>query len=217
MITSNARELSPPSQCMGDEISILDGINSPETNLCIWQRSPSADISLELKNLTRPSWPDRRRATSRKSFSTDIRKHLSAHGTEPSELEQFVLDLERIAERFFSISEGLDTKFRLYSTKKDDCRRFHVDHRHLRLICTYQGAGTEWLTNEQVDRDAYDAGLPNSSIIRFGEPSRFKRFWVGILKDDGYPGNAGLGLMHRSPPASDSDGTRIVFCLDACP
>jgi hypothetical protein len=70
------------------------------------------------------------------------------------------------------------------------------------------------LTNEQVDRLAQGTGAPNEEIIRFGEPSRFEPFWVGILKGDAYPGNAGYGLVHRSPPITGSGLTRVLFCLD---
>ncbi len=51
-------------------------------------------------------------------------------------------------------------------------------------------------------------------IIRFGEPSEIAPFWVGILKGSKYPGSAGQGLVHRSPPIAESGQTRVVFCLD---
>jgi hypothetical protein len=57
-------------------------------------------------------------------------------------------------------------------------------------------------------------GAPNEHIIRFGEPSRFEPFWVGILKGDAFPGNAGRGLVHRSPQIAGSGRTRVLFCLD---
>jgi hypothetical protein len=41
-------------------------------------------------------------------------------------------------------------------------------------------------------------------LPRFGEPSRFEPFGVGILKGDAYPGNAGRGLVHRSPAIAGS-------------
>jgi hypothetical protein len=100
------------------------------------------------------------------------------------------------------------------TTDDDDCRRYHVDRTHLRLLCTYRGPGTEWLTNDQVERLAQASGAPNEEIIRFGEPSQFEPFWVGILKGDAFPGNARHGLVHRSPPIKGSGQTRVLFCLD---
>jgi len=78
----------------------------------------------------------------------------------------------------------------------------------------YRGPGTEWLTDVQVDRVAQASGAPNECIIRFGEPSQFDSFWVGVMKGNAYPGNAGRGLVHRSPPIAGSGQTRVLFCLD---
>ena len=103
---------------------------------------------------------------------------------------------------------------RLKTTESDDCRRFHVDRTRLRLLCTYQGPGTEWLTDAQVDRAAQRSGAPNEDIVRFGHPSCFRPFWVGVMKGDAYSNNAGRGLVHRSPPIAGSGQARVLFCLD---
>jgi hypothetical protein len=34
------------------------------------------------------------------------------------------------------------------------------------------------------------------------------------MKGDTYPGNAGRGLVHRSPSIEGSGQTRVLFCLD---
>lgn len=128
-----------------------------------------------------------------------------------------------VAKQFFSLSGNSQVKFRLLTTDDDDCRRFHVDFRQLRLLCTYQGPGTEWLTNDQVDRDALDRGEPNESIIKFGTPLHLKPFWVGLMKDERHIDNhlqnslrnTGNGLVHCSPPMGDQYQIRVVFCLDA--
>jgi hypothetical protein len=43
---------------------------------------------------------------------------------------------------------------------------------------------------------------------------RLAPFWVGILKGERYPGNAGRGQVHRSPPVADGVPPRLLFCLD---
>lgn len=123
-------------------------------------------------------------------------------------------DLRQVAELFFSVSQGRDLTMRLETTEEDGCPRFHVDRTHLRLLCTYRGPGTQWLADAQVDRAAQSSGATNDDIIRFGEPAQFEPYWVGILKGDAYPGNAGGGLVHRSPPIAASGQTRVLFCLD---
>jgi hypothetical protein len=37
-----------------------------------------------------------------------------------------------------------------------------------------------------------------------------------ILKGESYPGNAGLGAVHRSPSVAESGGVRLLFKL-TCP
>lgn len=83
------------------------------------------------------------------------------------------------------------------------------------MLCTYRGPGTEWLPDAQVDRTAQSTGAPNEEIIRFGEPSRFSTFWVGLLKGSAYPGSGAHGLVHRSPSVECTDPTRVLFCLDS--
>ena len=99
-------------------------------------------------------------------------------------------------------------------TIDDGCRRYHVDRSHLRLLSTYRGPGTEWLTNEQVDRDNLRSGAPNEDIVRYGQPYRMAPFWVGLFKGSLYPNMADSGLVHRSPPIDGTGQFRVRFCLD---
>ena len=158
--------------------------------------------------------PDVRRSTCAAAFDEDVGALLRESGFEPPALRKWLVDMRLLADLFFALNGGRDATLRLKTTAEDGCRRFHVDRTHLRLLCTYRGPGTEWLANDQVDREAQTSGAPNEGILRFGEPSRFEPFWVGILKGDAYPGNAGRGLVHRSPPISGSGQTRVLFCLD---
>jgi hypothetical protein len=41
------------------------------------------------------------------------------------------------------------------------------------------------------------------------------RFSVAVLKGEGYPGNLGNGVVHRSPPIGNSGMRRLRLCLDA--
>ncbi|MBO6555312.1 MAG: DUF1826 domain-containing protein [Pseudomonadales bacterium] len=208
--------VNPPSpHLLSASSDVLGKIVDPGVNLCVWQRDPSVEIRDEIAGLQPKQLRDVRCQTSTHNFDNDIRAVLHDGGLDASGFPHFLADLSRVAAPFFAVTEGREVKFRLLTTDQDDCRRFHVDYRYLRLLCTYQGPGTEWLTDAQADRDAYENGGSNEEIIRFGEPSRLEQFWVGILKDDAYPNNQGKGLVHRSPPVSGSGQTRVVFCLDA--
>ncbi len=207
-------ESTASPHAVDNQPDVLHRILEPGVNLGLWQRPSQQAITRELAPLQASHLPDVRCRTSPASFDDDLRALLVQQGLDPSAFENWRIDLGRLAELFFRICEGRDVTLRLETTEDDGCRRFHVDRTHLRLLCTYRGPGTEWLTDAQVDRVAQASGAPNDSIIRVGEPSQFAPFWVGVLKGDAYPGNAGHGLVHRSPPIAGSGQTRVLFCLD---
>jgi len=199
---------------IGDCPDVLRQVREPGVNLCLWQRPADAAIIREVSSLRASDLPDVRCPTSSDSFEDDVSTLLQQKGLDPQAFEHWRADMRRLADLYFSVSGNREVTLRLLTTDEDECRRFHVDRTQLRLLCTYRGPGTEWLPDEQVDRVAQSMGAPNDDIIRFGEPSRFESFWAGILKGDAYPGNAGHGLVHRSPPIEGKGKTRVLFCLD---
>ena len=207
---------TPPamSHIAGNQPKVLRHILDPSVNLSLWQRSTQREITRELSIIKMPQMSDMRCRTSPASFGDDVDTLLRQQGLNPSDFKNWRSDLRQLADVFFSLSEDRDVSLRLEMKDGDGCRRFHVDRTHLRLLCTYRGPGTLWLTDAQVDRAAQENGEPNDKIIRFGGPSYFETFWVGIMKGDAYPGNTGRGLVHRSPPIAGSGRTRVLFCLD---
>ncbi|MCG7862585.1 MAG: DUF1826 domain-containing protein [Candidatus Thiodiazotropha endolucinida] len=202
------------SHIIGDSPDVLHQILDPGVNLSLWQRLPQTAITRELSILQASHLPDVRCPASLDSFDDDVSALLRQQGLDPLVFTNWRKDLRRLADLYFSLSDDRDVTLRLVTTDDDECRRFHVDRTNLRLLCTYRGPGTEWLTNDQVDRLAQATGAPNEDIIRFGIPSQFEPFWVGILKGDAFPDNASHGLVHRSPPIKGSGQTRVLFCLD---
>ena len=201
------------SYTVGNQAKVLSRILEPGVNLSLWQRPAQQAITQELSIFQTPL-SAMRCWTSRASFYDDVDTLLRQQALDPSAFKHWRIDLRRLADVFFGLSEDRDVSMRLETKDDNGCRRFHVDRTHLRLLCTYHGPGTLWLTDAQADRAAQENGEPNDKIIRFGEPSCFETFWVGIMKGDAYPGNAGRGLVHRSPPIAGSGRTRVLFCLD---
>lgn len=201
------------SQAISSESKVLPRILESRVNLSLWQRLPNLAIRHELTVLKPDSLPDMKFRIIESSFAKDIEAFLNHHGLEPQCFQNLITDLDLLVHQFAKLSRGRDLSFRFFTTNHDDCKRFHLDRVNLRLMCTYQGTGTEWLSEEQLDRDAQRLGAPNEEIVRFGEPQRFETFWVGIMKGD--PKNVGQGLVHRSPIVSGTGQTRVVFSLDS--
>ncbi|MEM8659799.1 MAG: DUF1826 domain-containing protein [Pseudomonadota bacterium] len=197
---------------MGEDSELLAHILRPNVNLALWQRPALLDIARELSHITASSLADIRCSTSPVSFDSDVVELLVRQSLDPSRLANLRSDMTYLANLFFNLSGARNAQFRLVATDRDDCKRFHVDRKHLRMLCTYRGPGTEWLTDAQVDRVAQSRCAPNSAIIRYGSPKKFERFWVGIMKGD--PENQGHGLVHRSPPIEALGECRVLFCMD---
>ncbi len=206
---------APSPHLVGTGPEVLESIALPDINLSLWQRPVELHIAREVAVLAASQLPKRRLRTSADSFAGDVTALLRERRLDPRSFDHLLADLCLLADRFFTLSGNRDTRFQLVTTDSNNCGRFHVDTRYLRMICTYQGPATEWLRNEQVDRFMLERGAPNHKIIRFGEPAHFEPFWVGIMKGD--PDRSGNGLVHRSPPIVGTGQTRVLFCLDAEP
>lgn len=107
----------------------------------------------------------------------------------------------------------------LVVTRHDDCRKYHVDWVRLRLIVTYWGAGTEWVRNVGVKREALSKEWSSVSQINreiVPDPRHVHQAQPGdvlLLKGETYPQNAGNGAVHRSPPIALKGTARLVFKL----
>ena len=200
---------------IGDDPEILRRIQEKGVNLCLWQRDVQPEIVRELSFLTVSSLPELRCTTTAASLDADVCHLLSQQGINPDGLDNWRKDMQQLANVYFSLSNDRQVTLRIEFSDGTRCPRFHVDRTHLRLLCTYKGPGTEWLSNEQVDRHAQANGAANESIVRYGEPKRFNTYSVGIMKGEIYPGNSGNGLVHRSPANTGENQSRILFCLDS--
>lgn len=123
-------------------------------------------------------------------------------------------DMARLVRLFSALGGFSRIKLRFELLDHDACRRFHCDRIGLRLLCTYHGPGTEWLPEDAVDRSALGGGC-NRDVCR--DPRRIQRLaagTVGIFKGEAHPGNAGRGIVHRSPPITRGGMRRLVLCLD---
>ena len=203
------------SHLIGDTPDILERISEPDVNICIWQRPSIDQINRELVSLTPRDLPDVRSHCTLNNFDAAVTGLMANQGLSPDLFKHWRGDLLNIARVYFPLTKGRRVTMRLETTDQDGCPRFHTDRTHLRLLCTYLGPGTEWLRDDQADREAQLAGAPNSEILITDKPSQLGRFWVGLLKGSAFPGNSLNGLIHRSPPSQGPGITRVLFCLDS--
>lgn len=105
---------------------------------------------------------------------------------------------------------------RLKTLDRAMCPRFHVDRLGCRLLTTYNGAGTEYLRNNDVDRSWLGRASTDTQYVPVSHKrARIQRVSPGavlLCKGEGWPGNAGRGFVHRSP---DPGGVaRLMLSID---
>jgi hypothetical protein len=96
----------------------------------------------------------------------------------------------------------------------DACSKFHTDLYDLRLLCTYMGKGTEWVEEQYVNRKMLMKGENHQIIKDKTKVQTMEPFEVGILKGEASAKNKNRGIVHRSPPISQSGEKRLLLRLD---
>lgn len=194
------------SACSADP-DVLIGILRPETNLAIWHREIPDTLSRALAGLAAAA-PFTATTEGVPGQAVDA---LVAALPQPAPLD-LLLDIRRLAIAFAAIADtGGAVRIRLEGIDGSGCHRWHADAVGLRLLCTYRGAGTEWLPlagGAPAARGLDGCALPTL-------PARIPRGAVAILKGEGHPGNAGAGCIHRSPRSGFRASPRLLLCLDA--
>jgi hypothetical protein len=135
----------------------------------------------------------------------------------PEALRADVLDLTAL---YYALTDAKQLHVQLSLVGSDKCKRFHVDNIRLRLLCTYVGPGTQWVPEAFVNRAAvYDCECPahrdNAALVP--DMSRVRQVptaAVAILKGEAFAGNAGKGIIHRSPSIESEGQQRLVLTID---
>jgi hypothetical protein len=123
-------------------------------------------------------------------------------------------DLERLVAVVARLGAARALRLTFGSVAHDKCRKFHCDMLRYRLVTTYAGPGTEWVADEDVDRDALARLIPcaetsNRLVVR--DPGSINRAHAGdVILMKGARRAGGAGAVHRSPPI-ESTGQRRLF------
>lgn len=97
--------------------------------------------------------------------------------------------------------------------KDRPCVRFHADNVQIRLVCTYRGPGTLWLSEDNVDLRAAEAkGTGNEDIVlRPRDVQQCGEWDVLVMK--GKLART-TPLYHKSPPQRAGEPVSLVLKLD---
>lgn len=191
----------------------LTGIFKPTVEIAVWNRpvNPAIQQFLRQSSSSRPFNLDK----SVQVRSPDLHRSLPELNFNDAGRE-FMFDLLNLIELFGSLLDCETVRVQLLTLDSQLCPAFHSDRMKMRLICTYLGNGTQFITGQRWSRANDDQTTPyqiNPAQISPESIHNLQEFQVGIYKGDLWAPNQ-HGLVHRSPSTEKHDTKRILFSVE---
>jgi hypothetical protein len=123
-----------------------------------------------------------------------------------------VSDVADLANVTAKIAHVTSVRIRLEWVMDQPCSYFHIDKVPLRLLCTYFGPGTEWLSNETASRLTAPADVPAQIEI-----NHLMAGDVAVMRGAPYGSTIGTALTHRSPSVHSPSEWRLFLAIDPIP
>ena len=194
---------------IGSDIQSLTDFFQDDVNLAVWQRQPDSAYAGFVQSFVEQSGSLQRFVSIEgDEVADDV---LPAWARELAGADAWLNDINTVIDMFRCLFEPGAVGVRLHVLTGTMCPRFHVDRVPARLLVTYSGKGTEWLTEDQVIRAEEGTRLPDQTVNQ-EDIQVIPTGAVAILKGELWEGNEGLGLVHRSPDPENTP--RLVLALD---
>lgn len=201
---------------IGERVTVLDSIRHAGINLAVWRRRVPDLVASWLDEPATPSFLARRGdldiTLPTMCVTACVATHLAIDGMSPrsKSLAAFAEEVGALAAIASRTSKTESVRVRLERVTEQTCPCFHVDRVSFRLLCTYRGAGTEWLPDAGVADASISAKMPSIDAIRHMEAGD-----VAIMRgatDD--PQQDYSPLRHRSPPIAAPSDWRLFLSID---
>jgi len=200
--TQTARDDSP---------EILGKIYQPSLNVAIWQRVlDSVVTSYSIFLLEQHASFRIQQIHNVSQIRTLLRNSLP----DSNEKNAFIEDIALVVDMFSFLFEADEIGLRLQCVSAAPCPAFHNDRIPCRLLLTYHGAGSQWLDESNLDRNAL--ATAESPCLDENKIHNIAAGHVALFKGEGWEGNEGNGWVHRSPPQPTHE-KRLVLTLDLPP
>ncbi len=185
----------------GREAETLEFISKPGIAATIWQRKPAREFQSWVDGIPADQLPELRTvvpvglAESAVHAACDI-KTLPA-GSERSMLAGDVAALAYIYGQIMSVN---NVQIRLDVDDEVMCPKFHIDNVSSRLLCTYRGPATQYISETEHN---------NGSRV-----SQMTIGAVGLFRGRQWQSDEECKLLHRSPDSSEGSQTRLLLVID---
>lgn len=186
----------------------LANITEPMFSLVIWQRTlPNALLSW-IAEQKPEKLPSGRVLAERDKIREAIEVFfVNNHKANKNEKEFLANDIVQLAQKYADITDCKKIDIRLDVIQNDACWKFHLDRVNYRLVTTYKGEGTQYVSPENAEQALNEQTDYSGPIKKIDEQN------VAIFK--GSNNTCGKGIVHRSPPIKEKQETRLLLCLNA--
>ena len=209
------RDSYSASTARADSVGVFEQLFDERISLCVWQRTP--DIQLEdYVRQAAPSLPPAR--LERVSLRWGMSETVLSDFPEGPQKAHLIDELRGLVDLFSTLADTRTVGVRIVATDTAMCPQFHTDRVSLRLLCTWAGAGTEWVERRDVVSVPQAAGALRLTEMpmRVGAVlNQMQCFDIGVFKGELWPVPDGYGVLHRSPPPRASTERRVLVSLDA--
>ena len=185
----------------GKDFTILNTIGDEGVAAAIWQRSLSPDLTAWLDALPARKFPEMRETVHLKQMENTLQAACERSGLERSPFQAaLVEDVAFLSRAFAKLMGGDFVRIRLETASRTTCPKFHIDKVKARLLCTYRGAGTQYV------RDIHADIASRYRQVNTGD--------VALLRGLDFPAPESCTLLHRSPMVQEGDPTRFLLVID---
>lgn len=185
------------------ELADLVEVFAPATQVCAWQRAIDPAIGTYLSQL-HPT----RELQVIETLAAVGEPKLDGLPNGPGRAS-LMADLSLLREVVCELLGCAAVGLRLARIGRAMCPGWHVDRAGIRLVCTYQGPGTQWLDDQAVDRGDLRAAPTGDGTFIQADPGE-----IVLLKGALWQGNDAFGAVHRSPELGSSTPLRTLITLD---
>ena len=200
------KENKAPNLAAGVSSNILTNILQKETNIAIYERDIN-DLELEIQNISKYDIQFK---------SSGDKAHIANHlmnDLSKYELNVILADILTQLDLFAAVTKAKKFKILFATVNSNMCRRFHTDINSLRMLCTYFGLSTQWLSDDTTNSDLFQQQISNDEIeIDKNLINEVGTGNIAILKGALFPN--GNPIMHRSPPIEKTGHKRLLLRID---
>ncbi|WPC05189.1 DUF1826 domain-containing protein [Pseudomonas benzenivorans] len=201
-----------PRQVAGEQMQVLTEVLRDDVNLAVWQRRLEPRVASFAAQLLATGAPLAHSLTlelAAEDAEPDLRGLLAGFDELPG-CQAFHADVAWLVRAYACLLDARLIGLRLRALDRAMCPRFHVDRVPLRLVTSYAGGGSQWLKEGVLPREGLGQAAAEGQVAPI---EQLESGHVALLKGEGWLGNEGRGLIHRSPQPVPGQ-RRLLLTLD---